>query len=124
MTTGDEFDLGLGDSTAAFGTVAEGEEAPPMVEFRGHDGRSLAVPYSRLLSVDHRPVVGLSLEFPDHQIMIRGRNLRPLYEALLWHRVTLVQEGDLDTVSESDPFIDRIVIGPVDPDLELSPSAG
>ena len=89
-----------------------------MVEFRGHDGRSLAVPYSRLLSVDYRPELGVSLEFPDHQIMVRGRNLRPLYDALLWHRVTFVQEGELDVVSESDPFIDRIVIGPVELEVE------
>lgn len=117
MTVSDGFDLGPEDPTASFGTVGDAAP-PPMVEFRGHDGRSLAVPYSRLLSIDYRPDVGLFLEFPDHQISVRGRNLRPLYDALLSHRVSFVQEGDLDVVSEAAPFIDRIVIGPVQLEVE------
>ena len=117
MRTGDGLQLGLGDPRAAFGLVAEGEDSPPMVEFRGHDGRCLAVPYARLLSIELRPDRAMSLEFPEHQITVRGRNLRLLYEALLRHRVTFVQEGDLDTVSEDDPFVDRIVIGPAGPEL-------
>ena len=117
VAAGDGFHPDLGDPSAVFEVASEGETAPPMVEFRGHDGRCLAVPYSRLLSVDLRPDAGVSLEFPDHRIVLRGRNLRPLYEALLGHRVRFVQEGDLDTVSEDDPFVDRIVIGPVEPDL-------
>lgn len=115
----DRFQLGSGDPAAAFGLVVEDEEGPPMVEFRGHDGRSLAVPYSRLLSIDLRPDLGVSLRFPEHHVTVRGRNLRPLYEALLRHRVTYVQEGDLDTVSEDDPFVDRIVVAPQEPDGEL-----
>ena len=88
-----------------------------MVELRGHDGRCLAVPYARLLSIELRPDRVMSLEFPEHRITVHGRNLRVLYEALSRHRVTFVQEGDLDTVSEDDPFIDRIVIGPAEPEL-------
>ena len=116
--TDDRLRSGLGDMRAAFGLVALDEAGPPMVEFRGHDGRCLAVPYSRLLSIDLRPERGIVLEFPEHRIAVHGRNLRLLHEALLKHRVTFVQEGDLDTVSEDDPFVDRIVIGPAEPDLD------
>ena len=116
MKTGDGLHVGPGDPRAAFGLVAAGEESPPMVGFRGHDGRCLAVPYARLLSIEFRPERGITLEFPEHQVWVRGRNLRLLYEALSRHRVTFVQEGDLDTVSEDDPFVDRIVIGPIEPD--------
>ena len=118
MTLDDAFDLGPGEPTASFASVSAGNEAAPMVEFRGHDGRSLALPYSRLLSVDYRSGSVVSLEFPDYHVIVRGRNLRPLYDALLGHKVLFVQEGDLDVVSESDPFVDRIVIGPVEPELE------
>jgi len=114
----DDFDLGPGDPTASFASVANDEITAPMIEFRGHDGRSLALPYSRLLSLDYRPGSVVSLEFPDHHVVVRGRNLRPLYDALLRHRVVFIQEGDLDVVSESNPFVDRIVIGPLEPDLE------
>lgn len=117
MRTDDGLRLGPGDPRAAYGLVAAGEANPPMVEFRGHDGRCLSVPYSRLLSIELRPDRGMALEFPDHQITVRGRNLRVLYEALTRHRVTYVQEGDIDTVPEDDPFVDRIVIGPVDAEL-------
>jgi len=117
MRTGNESELGLGHPAAAFGLVAVGADRPLMVEFRGHDGRCLAVPYARLLSIELHPDRGVSLEFPEHQVIVRGRNLRALYEELLRHRVTFVQEGDLDTVSEDDPFIDHIVIGPAEPEV-------
>ncbi len=114
----DEFGFEVGDPTAAYGSSADHEAAPPMVEFRGHDGRSLAVPYTRLLSIEYRHERGVSLEFPEHRIAVYGRNLRPLYDALLQHRVTFVQEGDLDVVLESDPFVNRIVIAPREVEVE------
>ncbi|HSG08272.1 MAG TPA: hypothetical protein VLA36_07935 [Longimicrobiales bacterium] len=117
MRPDDGLQLELGDPRAAYGLAAAGEPNPPMVEFRGHDGRCLAVPYARLLSIELRPDRGMALEFPEHQITVRGRNLRVLYEALARHRVTFVQEGDLDTVPEDDPFVDRIVIGPAEAEL-------
>ncbi len=115
----EDFDLDLGDPAASFAVLADGETPTPMVDFRGHDGHSLALPYARLLSIDFQPVSGISLEFQDHRVKIRGRNLRRLYAALVQHRVVFVQEGDLDVVSESEPFVDRIVVGRSEPELEL-----
>ncbi len=111
----DSFDLGPGDPTSCFKT----EEGAPlrMIEFRGHDGRSLALPYAGLLGVEYRPTSGVVLEFPGHRVELRGRNLRPLYDALLEHRVRFVQESDLDVVPEADPFVDGIVVGPVEPEV-------
>lgn len=111
----------LGHPAAAFGVAPADAASPPMVEFRGHDGRCLAVPYVRLLSIELHPERGVSLEFPEHHVTVRGRNLRVLYEQLLGHRVTFVQEGDLDTVSEDEPFIDHIMIGPAEPDARQPP---
>lgn len=115
----DDFDLDLGDPAASFAVLAKGDATTPMVDFRGHDGHSLALPYSRLLSIDFHPISGLTLEFQDHRVRIRGRNLRRLYTALVQHRVVFVQEGDLDVLSESEPFVDRIVVGRAEPELEV-----
>lgn len=94
-----------------------------MVDFRGHDGRSLAVPYTTLTSLTLEEGNGIALEFTEYRIGVRGRNLRPLYDALVQHRVVFIQEGDLDFVSESEPFVDSIVIAPRDIEVEpLAPS--
>lgn len=113
--------LGFGDPTAAYEAVAEGAPRPPMVDFRGHDGRLLAVPYTRLISVIMERESVIQLDFPEHRVLLRGRNLRPLYSALVQNRVTSVQEGDLDVLSEAETFVDRIVIAPIDTELEGSP---
>jgi hypothetical protein len=102
------------DPTAAYGAVARGAPLPPMVDFRGHDGRFLAVPYARLISVILDEDSVIELEFPDHRILVRGRNLAPLYDVLVENRVTFIQEGDLDVLLESETFVDSIVIAPTD----------
>ena len=50
-------------------------------------------------------------------VTVRGRNLRPLYEKLLRHRVTWIREGseDDDKVPESELHVDEI-LGPVKED--------
>ena len=53
--------------------------------------------------------------------MIHGRNLRPLYDALVEQRVTFVQEDDLDVLSESETFVDKIVVAPVDSEVAPGP---
>ncbi len=47
------------------------------------------------------------------RVTVRGRNLRPLYEKLLRHRVTWIREGEAEeAVPDSELFIEEIV-GPV-----------
>ncbi|MCI0488917.1 MAG: hypothetical protein L0229_20185 [Blastocatellia bacterium] len=46
-------------------------------------------------------LITLTLFFATHTVMIEGRNLRPVYEALLHQKVDFIQEGDLEQ-SEGD----------------------
>lgn len=110
--------LELGEAALAFKAVASSEPAPPMVDFRGHDGRFRALPYRCMESIAFDDPGGIAVDFTDHRVLLRGRNLRPLYDALVRHRVVFVQEGDLDFLSESETFVDSIVIAPTDTDLE------
>ena len=96
--------------TEPFG-VARGEDAcPPMVDFRGHNGVAVALPYTELLSLAYHPTDGITMEFREHHITIRGRNLRPLYDLLVDHRVTYVQEDDFDDAPETATFVDAIMV--------------
>ena len=92
----------------SYGVVADGHSTVPMLDFRGHNGTSFALPYRQIRSISLHPDEGISLEFTDHKIQVHGRNLRPLYGLLLAHQVTFVQEGDLDVLSESATFVDKI----------------
>ena len=115
--------LPSGDPTETYGAVPHGSPRPPMIDLRGHDGRFLALPYARLtgIELDHDAVI--RLDFPERRILLRGRNLRPLDDALVQHRVTYVQEGDLDVLSEAETFIDNIVIAPTAPEPQVAPEA-
>ena len=93
-----------------FGLAAEGEAPLPMLDFRGHNGTSFALPYSQLQAIAYDPTEGVSLEFREHKIRLHGRNLRPLYDHLLLHQVAFVQEEDFDATPETDTFIDRIIV--------------
>ena len=85
-------------------------ERPAMVDFRGHNGNSFALPYDKLMAMAYHPTSGIRLEFPEHNIVIRGRNLRPLYDHFLNQRVTYVLEEDFDAAPESATFIDSISV--------------
>ena len=100
---------------ASYAAIALDAPRPPMVDFRGHDGRFLAVPYRRFVSVSLLGDSHIEVELSRRQIDLHGRNLAPLYRLLVEHRVTYVQEGDLDVLSESETFVDRIVIAPTEP---------
>lgn len=91
--------------------VSDGEHGgPPMLDFRGHNAVSCALPYQHLAAMVFHPVEGITMEFREHRIAIRGRNLRPLYDQLLRHRVVFVQEEDFDATPESETFVDSITV--------------
>ena len=85
MSDSEFFDVG--EATAAFRAVPSGAVRPPMLDFRGHDGRLLALPYARLASIVFDHVGGITLDFVGSKVLVRGRNLEPLYDALVEHRI-------------------------------------
>ena len=93
-----------------FELVSPPNERPPMVDFRGHNGNSFALPYKQLMAMAFHPATGIRLEFPEHNIVIRGRNLRPLFEHFLQQRVIFVLEEDFDAAPESATFVDSISV--------------
>lgn len=95
--------------TEPFGT-AEADRAPLLLDFRGHNGVAVALPYSQINSVSLRPGDGLIIDFPEHRIAIRGRNLRVVYDLLVQQHLAYVQEDDFDDAPESATFIDVITI--------------
>ena len=106
----DPFAADPADPVAPYGVVGDTHSTAPMVDFRGHNGTSFGLPYVQLRNIAFDPLEGISLDFLDHRIRIHGRNLRPLYTRLLGHQVTFVQEGDLDVLSESETFVDKITV--------------
>ena len=93
-----------------FEVVSPPNEPPPMVDFRGHHGNSFALPYEQLRAMAFHPATGIRLEFREHNIVIRGRNLRPLFDRFLQHRVIFVLEEDFDAAPESATFVDSISV--------------
>jgi hypothetical protein len=93
-----------------FEVASPPSERPPMVDFRGHNGNSFALPYKQLMAMAFHPTTGIRLEFREHTIVIRGRNLRPLFDHFLQHRVIFVLEEDFDATPESSTFVDSISV--------------
>ena len=92
-----------------FGISRDGP-APSMLDFRGHRGNSFALPYRDLLSIAHYPTTNITIEFQRHVVVVRGRNLHPVYEALMRHDVLFIQEDTFDHARENETFVDSITV--------------
>lgn len=91
----------------AFGIATDGV-APRLLDLRGHDGTRFAIDYRLLETATYDPAGRITLRFRGHAATILGRNLQSVYDALLHHRITFLQEQDFDAVPESEPFIESI----------------
>ncbi len=87
-----------------------------MIDFRGTDGTCYALAYGDLLSVTLASSQLIVLEFRDHRVQVRGRNLMPVYRGLVMHRVTFLREDDFDSQPESETFIDELTISRIPAD--------
>jgi hypothetical protein len=85
-----------------------------MCDFRLLTGNHRAFSYAYLSGVEFNPSKGVRLHFPSAEVLIEGRHLGELYDALLVERVERVCEGnaDADFTPEAEPFISRIEIMP------------
>ncbi len=95
--------------TEPYGVVREAHRRA-MVDFRGHNHVAVALPYDDIISVAFHPTDGITLEFREHKVTIRGRNLREVYNLLVDRRLTYVQEDDFDDVPETATFVDAIIV--------------
>ena len=80
------------------------------IDFRGSDGTHYALPYRDLRSVEMASELSIVLWFHDFKVVVRGRNLRPVYQRIIREEVTHLEESDVDWSPESESFVDRLTI--------------
>ncbi len=74
-----------------------------MLDLRFKTGNAEAFPYSFLVRAMFNPTNGILLDFSIVEVKITGRNLRPLYRAIVAQRESVVQEvDDLYAEAEAD----------------------
>ena len=83
-----------------------------MLDVRLKMGDCFGMPYSYLMGMAFDASGILTLFFTTHTFTIKGRNLRPVYEGLLRHTVTFIQEEnpDYDESPEPETFISAIEV--------------
>ncbi len=88
---------------------------------RATAGEALALPYSDLEMVQFNPFTALALTFATCEVRIERQRLFPVYEALIQHVVTYIQENDVKYEKTNDklPLIERIEIKPLTPEAKL-----
>ena len=102
------------DIYSAFGVSSYYGEVLTMLRLRFHDGTWRAQPYYGLASMAYDPALGIELVFTTTTVMLRGRNLFPLFTLIGDHSVRWVWEADRANslqAAEANPVIDRIELG-------------
>ncbi|HEY1065034.1 MAG TPA: hypothetical protein VGE52_02955, partial [Pirellulales bacterium] len=106
------------ESCGAFGWLRGGRDRALMLELRKKNGNVTAVGYAWLHEAEFDPSKGIILAFGTRRVALMGRNLNAevqsnvrLFQALLRHRVSFVQEATeatLMSAGEGEPVIERI----------------
>ena len=65
-----------------------------MLELRFKSGNATALAYSYLVSANYNPSLAIRMDFSGYDVVLMGRNLGPLFAALVAHRVAAVHEID------------------------------
>ena len=100
-----------------YGQVKDGQASSPNLVIRQKNGNQLAFGYHYLAKeMQYNPSTGITLYFLDPDstktIQIQGRNLLPLWDALVWHKITFIQELEhhpLET-DEKELCVEAIII--------------
>jgi hypothetical protein len=88
----DEEDADPGDK--AFSLLSADRRHKLMLEFRFKTGNAVALAYSYLVSVHLDPSKAIRMDFSGYEVILSGRNLAPLFSALVSQRVAVVREMD------------------------------
>ena len=112
------------DENASASASAANDDEEPFFFLRDVEGRTLmlevllktgnshAFPYAYLLGVSFDPSIGITLQFTNAKILVRGRNLRSLHQGLLSQRVLWLREGNSSEafLPESRTFISHVEV--------------
>ncbi len=93
----DEIDVYDAENYRAFGVSRKPWGGEPMLNFVDCRGDQLAIAYNHLYCVKYNPSVGITIEFSDHIVSIRGRGLAEGYQKLAMQRVIFITEADRAT---------------------------
>jgi hypothetical protein len=102
-----------------FGFVTGIQDRAHNIEFRKEDGVWPFREYSYLVGGEARHAGEFMVRFATgEKVTVRGRNLRPLYEKLLRHRITWIREAEREEKApDSELFVDEIE-GPIKDEQE------
>lgn len=83
-----------------FGVAKSNRMPPAMLVLRLKTGNQKALMYSYLKEIDFDPSEGIVLQYVSHRVTIRGRNLTAVFDRLVEHRITWLQEVDEALVAD------------------------
>ena len=89
-----EVETAPAETEEAYSHLAADRHQKVMLELRLASGNAEALSYSYLVKVRFDPSRGIFMDFSGYRLTIAGRNLRPLFEALVRHRVAYIQETE------------------------------
>ncbi|MBI1349442.1 hypothetical protein GC163_24515 [bacterium] len=94
--------------------VSANRPPEPMLELRLKAGDAIALSYALLITAGFNPSQGITLEFTTHKVLLRGRNLRSIYRAIVDHRLAYLQEfpRPLDDQPETAVVVTTIQCSP------------
>lgn len=101
------------DDYRAFGFNRKSVNSDPMINLVDSRGVQEALAYGHLYRLRFDPSEGITLEFTEHVVTIRGRGLREGYQRLAMQRVVFIAEADRATavlVPEKEPVITSLII--------------
>lgn len=95
----------------AFGPTPAPKQPPPMIDVRHASGQRRGIAYGYLVEPVYTPDTLISLTTTHSTVTIEGRNLEPVFDALLQHKLGFVQEWSaarFDPPEEDAPVITKI----------------
>lgn len=93
-----------------YGIEPQSSAQAVMLDVRFGNGNFQALPYSYMTRIRFNPSEGIEVFVSDVKLLIIGRNMNTIYNYLVMHRLTYIQEslGDLDDGDENEVFIEKI----------------
>ncbi|MEM8669449.1 MAG: hypothetical protein AAGG48_18130 [Planctomycetota bacterium] len=102
-----------GEDYRAFGFSRKPIASDPMIDFIDRHGVHEALSYSHLYRIRFDPSEGMTLEFTDHIVTLRGHHLQKGHQRLTMHRVVFIAEADHATaalVTADEPVITSLAL--------------
>lgn len=88
-----------------------GEASSPTLVFRQREGKLTAISYSYLTALRLLPPGALEIDFVGYAVALRGRRLKPVFEAIAQQRaLEIAESANTFDEDETAPFIETVSI--------------